>query len=76
MTWLALLLNLVKLLSILVQRYERQNLVTEIEQVERARIILEINRRLAEVSQVPKELQAMNETELNRYVEKKKWFRD
>lgn len=76
MTWLSLLLTLVKLVTLLTQRAQRQELVGEIEQVERARLLLEINKRLAEASQVPPSLLAMTDEELTLYVERKRWFRD
>ncbi len=76
MTWLNLILAIVKIISLLAERSQRQKIVDEIEQVERARVVLEIQRRLAEVSGIPEELRALNEEELTQYVESRKWFRD
>ena len=76
MTWLTFFMQLVGILSIIMKGVEKDKIVSEVEAIERAKIINEINRRLVEASRIPAELAGLTDEELDAHVESKGWFRD
>jgi hypothetical protein len=76
MTWFTFISSLVQFFTILLREKERNTLISEIESVERARVIAKLNASLIEAAKIPSELQGLNEKELDEYVQNKGWYRD
>jgi len=76
MKWLTFIYYLVQIIHLITERVERNRIVSEIEQVERAKVVLKINQTLAAISHIPDEIRGLNEEELVKYVQRKGWFRD
>lgn len=76
MSWFALITNLISILTILLRARERDRIVSEVELIERARIIQQINQSLAVASQIPVEIAKLTDKELDEHVRKKGWYRD
>ncbi len=75
MSWFSLFLNLVTLLTAITKWAERNTIMNEVTQVERARQLARLNELIYQASQVPT-FTNKSEKELNDYVQERGWFRD
>jgi hypothetical protein len=74
--WFTAITSVIQILLILLRSSERSKIVAEVEAVERAKVINEINKTLLIAAQVPAELGRLSDKELDRYVHDKGWYRD
>ncbi len=74
--WLSIALTLIQLIASFVKWKERDTIISEIEQVERAKALLAAKRTLDEAAQLSAEVAKLNDEELASLAEKRGWFRD
>lgn len=74
--WLSLALTLIQLIAAFVKWRERDTIVSEIEQVERAKALLATKKLLDEAAQLSADVAKLNDEELASLAEKRGWFRD
>jgi hypothetical protein len=75
MTWLRLALALVQVISKFMTWYEQAHWMNEGERRLRAQIVQEIATQLAQAAGVVKELEALNDEDLQLRIEEEGWYR-
>lgn len=76
MNWLAMVSASIQLVLALVRYMEKNQIISETEQIERARIINKINADLIAAAGVRNEIAQLSDEELDRYAQDRGWFRD
>jgi hypothetical protein len=76
MSYFSLASAVIKLILMFVQWKQRAQIVSEVEQIERAKQIIEIQARLTQAAQLDAEIAGLTSEELDQHVESKGWFRD
>lgn len=76
MSLFPLISGIIQLMVFLMKISERNQIISDTENLERAKVIAKINESLVEASRIPLELRGLNEKELDEYVQNKGWYRD
>ena len=76
MTWFTLITGAIQLLLTFMKWKERDQIVSEVQAVERAKALLAIQASLKEASRISSEVSQMTEKELDEHVQNKGWYRD
>lgn len=76
MNWFTVIVSVIKILTILLEKSQRDQVVADTVAVERARVINEINKSLILAANIPAEVARLSDKELDEYVQAKGWYRD